>query len=150
MFRPGLTALSAILGVVALAACSSGKTNLGGPVRTFPTARDAPATTAAQTPTTATTVSGVRIVSLTGPASPPVCNAPTQVELHWTAQHATTVTLQINGGPVFASYAGGTRDELVPLACDGNPQTYLLTAHAPNGRTATKSVTIDTRQLSAS
>jgi len=79
-----------------------------------------------------------------------VCNAPTQVELHWVTRHAKTVTLSINGGPVFASYADGARDELVPLACDGTPQTYALTARGGDGQVVTKSLTIGERQANAS
>ncbi|MGO9875995.1 MAG: hypothetical protein ACLPVY_19635 [Acidimicrobiia bacterium] len=60
------------------------------------------------------------------------------------------MTLQINGGPVFASYPNGTRDELVPLACDGNPQTYVITARGRNGETVTKSLTITERESNAS
>jgi hypothetical protein len=138
MRRSRVSILSAAVAILALASCSSGTTNLGGPVRPVPTT---------QAPKTS---SGVQIVSLTGPPSPPQCNAPTQVELHWVTRGATTVTLQINGGPVFARYSNGKHDELVPLACDGNPQTYLITARAGNGRTATKSVTVNVRKLSAS
>jgi hypothetical protein len=101
-------------------------------------------------PTTAPVAGDVRIISLSGPTAPVLCDAPTQVELHWVTQHAKAVTLQINGGPVFASYPGGKSDELVPLACDGNPQTYLLTAHAVNGKTARKSLTVAERESSPS
>jgi hypothetical protein len=79
-----------------------------------------------------------------------VCNAPTQVELRWVTRHAKTVTLQIDGGPVFASYPDGTRDELVPLGCDGRPQIYALTARAPNGTVVTKLLTVSERQANAS
>jgi len=60
------------------------------------------------------------------------------------------VTLSINGGPVFASYPNGARDELVPLACNGNPQTYAITARARDGETVTKSLTIIERESNAS
>jgi hypothetical protein len=92
----------------------------------------------------------VRIISLSGPAAPVLCNAPTQVELHWVTQHAKTVTLQINGGPVFSSYPDGKSDELVPLACDGTTQTYLLTAHAVSGKTVSKSLTVGERESNPS
>jgi len=145
MRRSGLALCVAIAALMAFAACS------GSAHETSPT----PSTTSPSSPSSPTTVtaggsSGVRILALTGPAPAPTCNAPTQVELHWETQGAKTVTLQINGGSVFASYPNGKHDELVPLACDGNPQTYLLTARAANGDTATKSVTVDARMLSAS
>jgi hypothetical protein len=61
-------------------------------------------------------------------------------------QHASLVTLQINGGPVFAKYSNGRRDVLAPLACDGNPQTYLITAHGAGGKNATKSLVLKERE----
>ena len=102
--------------------------------------------TTTSTRSTATSGSSVRIVSMTGPRSPVQCNAPTSFDLHFETQHAASVTLRINGGPVFATYTGtGVDTEEVPLACDGSSQTYLLTARAANGETATKSLTLETR-----
>jgi hypothetical protein len=140
--RPSrLALLSAIVAVVGLGACSAihhaGITTSSSASGGSSTTGSAPASAVA---------SDVRIVSLAGPAGPVVCNAPTQVELHWVTRHAKTVALHINGGPVFASYPGGTRDELVPLACDGVRQTYALTARAANGTAVTKSLTISERQ----
>jgi hypothetical protein len=60
------------------------------------------------------------------------------------------VTLRINGGEVFATYANGPHDELVPLACDGSPQKYLFRATGADGTTATKTLTIETRMLATS
>ena len=74
------------------------------------------------------------------------CNAPTSVELEWTTQGAASVTLRIDGGPVFAHYSDGAHSELAPLTCDGNPQTYLLTARAANGTTASKTITLAERE----
>jgi len=141
MRRSRLAVFAAILATAALSACSSGH-------NASPPATCTPATTAA--PTSAAPASTARIDSLTGPPTTPVCNAPTQVELHWSTHGAKTVSLRINGGPVFATYPNGKADELVPLACDGNPQTYLLTARDANGKATTKSLTISPRQLSAS
>ena len=139
MRRSGVALCVAIAALPAFAACSSSTQKT------------------ASTPGTASpsTVSGggssgVRILSLTGPSPAPTCNAPTQIELHWETQGAQTVTLRINGGPVFARYPDGKHDELMPLACDGNPQTYMLTARAASGDIATKSLRVDARVLNAS
>ena len=59
---------------------------------------------------------------------PSQCNAPTQVQLHWETQDATSVDAADQRRPVFATYPSGTHDPLVPLTCDGNTQTYTLTA----------------------
>jgi hypothetical protein len=66
------------------------------------------------------------------------------IELHWTANGADTVELRIDGGDVFATYDNGTRDELVPLTCDGASHTYELVARA-GGATARSSLTVATR-----
>jgi hypothetical protein len=83
---------------------------------------------------------------LTGPPTPVPCNAPTSVELHWETRGAIRVELRVNGGTVLA-YTNGTHDELVPLACDGRPQTYRLTARAADGQTASKSLRLTERAL---
>ncbi len=139
MCRSGVALCVAIVTLMMFASCSSSGPGTGSSTDT--TTRPAVSTGGS---------SGVRIVSLTGPSPSPTCNAPTQVELRWESKDAETVTLRINGGPVFASYPNGKHNELVPLACDGKSQTYLLTAHAANGDTATKSVTVNARRLSAS
>jgi len=89
----------------------------------------------------------VQILSLTGPPSPVICNAPTQVQLHWTTRGASKVQLRIDGGAVFATYPGGARDPLVPLDCDGETHSYALTARAANGDTATRSLALGERSL---
>jgi len=81
----------------------------------------------------------------TGPRSPVPCSAPTSVELHWQTPVTATVDLRINGGDVFASYPGGQGDYLVPLTCDGRPQTYELTVHGAGGSTATRKLTLEER-----
>ncbi len=74
------------------------------------------------------------IRAFTGPRSPVQCTAPTSVELHWETPVTATVDLRINGGDVFATYPGGQGDYLVPLTCDGRPQTYELTVHGAGRR----------------
>jgi hypothetical protein len=56
------------------------------------------------------------------------------------------VTLRIDLEPVFATYRNGANDQLVPLACDGKPHVYTLTARAADGRTATRSLRITQRK----
>jgi hypothetical protein len=146
MYRSGRALLSIAVAILALTSCSTStsKKDPGTSVGTStPSTAPAPVTTSGTGP-------AVRILALTGPKSPLLCNAPTQVELHWLTQNAKKVTLQINAGPVFASYANGARDELVPLACTGDPQTYLVTAHGVGGQTVTRSLTITEHESSSS
>jgi hypothetical protein len=86
-------------------------------------------------------------MSLTGPPVPVQCNAPTSVELRWETRGAATVTLRIDGGPVFATYGDGANDKLVPLACDGRPHSYTLTARGADGRITTKTLRLTERAL---
>jgi hypothetical protein len=67
------------------------------------------------------------------------------VELQWETRGATTVTLRIDGGPVFATYRNGRKDELVPLACDGKPHSYTLTARAAGGQVASRTLRLTER-----
>src|SRR5439155_11376196 len=96
------------------------------PVAPAPTTSSSPASTS---PTPTTSVSNrVRITDFTvSPPSPVQCNAPTQIELKWTAPSTTSVELSIDGAK-FASYGGGPQDHLEYFACDGRAHTYVLTA----------------------
>jgi len=67
------------------------------------------------------------------------------VELRWETRGATTVTLHIDGGPVFATYGDGRNDELLPLACDGKPHSYTLTARAAGGQLTTRTLRLTER-----
>jgi hypothetical protein len=67
------------------------------------------------------------------------------VQLQWETQHATRVTLQIDGGAVFATYGNGHHSVLEPLTCNGTRQSYLLTAHGANGTVATRTLTLAER-----
>jgi hypothetical protein len=84
-------------------------------------------------------------VSLTGPPAPVGCYAPTSVQVRWETRGTAHVTLSINGGPLFATYPGGVQSQMLPLACDGSTQRYAFTAHATDGSTATKTLTLTER-----
>jgi hypothetical protein len=107
----------------------------------------APTTSAPPTTSTVSALGRPRIISLTGPRLPVECNAPTSVALHWETRGAATVTLRIDAEPVFATYADGGNDKLVPLACDGKAHRYTLTARAADGKTSARTLTITERRL---
>ena len=73
------------------------------------------------------------------PASPVECNAPTMVELKWTALGVKSVDLLIDGKHA-GTFEGGTQDHLQYFACDGKKHSYTLTAKVGN---ATATVTRD-------
>jgi hypothetical protein len=96
------------------------------------------ATTIAPSTTTSTAVqSSVRISGFSVSPARPVCNAPTMIQLQWTAVGAASVDLSIDGKR-FATYGGGSQSHLEYYACDGKPHTYLLTARS-GSTTATAS-----------
>jgi hypothetical protein len=139
MRRRRLVPLVALLALAA-AACSSSGSAKTPPTTTAPSTL-APTSTTSPLPD----LGRASIRSFTGPRSPVLCSAPTSVELHWQTPVTATVDLRINGGAVIATYPGGRGDHLVPLACDGQPQTYELTVHGPGGSTATKTLTLEER-----
>jgi hypothetical protein len=145
--------------VLTFAACSSGhkketKTLTTAnattvTTRPVPSASTAPeSTTSRSTPaTTGAPASTARIDDFRGPSEPQECNAPTSIDLSWTARGATRVDLRIDGGPVFARYQGGAQVQSAPLECDGKSHTYTLTAQAADGTRVTKSLTVATKPL---
>jgi len=155
--RQLLTALTILLAVVVVSACSSNddsdrpapstttsrSTTTTAPVSTTSGPTTVPPSSSTPTTSTVSGLTGPRIDSLTGPRSPVECNAPTSVELHWMTRNATSVTLRINGGDVFATYSNGAHDELVPLECDGTTQTYAFTAHGADSQSMTKTLKLD-------
>jgi hypothetical protein len=140
-----------LLGVVPLAACSDDDKDADTPstttsLETTSTTADAGSTTttprttpSSTTPTTRAPSgnnSSVRLVGPAGPSSPVDCNAETtDVELRWTATGATKVELRIDDAP-FASYGNGSKTELVPLECDGQPHEFEVTASAGGSRSS--------------
>jgi hypothetical protein len=162
MPRTRLASVAVPAALVVLAACSS-SAKQSTPPTTASTLPNSTSTIAGTVPTTLapTTVApqttepsapteparSAQILAFTGPPSPVLCNAPTQVQLHWKTRLASKVGLSIDGGAVFSTYPGGARDPLVPLTCDGNKHTYTLIAHATNGSITTKSLVLAEREI---
>ncbi len=146
-----------VLAAMALGACSSGhKATVSATTTTASsTVPDTTTTTTELSPTTSVTTtapstttstavrSSVRISAFGVSPASPVCNAPTMIQLQWTAVGASSVDLSIDGKP-FASYGGGAQSHLEYYACDGKPHTYLLTARSGSA-TATASRVVTSR-----
>ncbi|MGZ6575724.1 MAG: hypothetical protein ACXVHJ_32510 [Solirubrobacteraceae bacterium] len=87
----------------------------------------------------------MRITNFTSsPPSPVPCNAPTEIELKWTALRTTSVELSIDGAK-FATYGGGAQDHLEPFACDGTSHTYVLTARSGSATATATQIVASTR-----
>jgi len=64
------------------------------------------------------------------------------IDINWTTQFATKVTLSIDGPGVYKTYLGASGSDSVPFGCPGS-HTYLLTAYNASGMSVSQSVTID-------
>ena len=141
-----------VLALFSVAACGSGRkaaapststttsSSVSVSTTTEPELSPTSATRAATSTTSATPStppSSVRISEFRVSPASPACNAPTMIQLDWTAVGASAVDLSIDGKP-FATYGGGAQSHLEYYACDGKPHTYLLTARAGSA-TATAS-----------
>ena len=76
---------------------------------------------------------GPVIVSFTASPSPADCKGPF-IQLSWTTQNATGVSVSIDGPGVYDSY-GPDGSAQVPFACSEASHTYTLTATGPDGST---------------
>ena len=139
-----------VFALVSLAGCVSGHKAAVPPTTTAASSSIPDTTTTEPSPTSTATPGATNTTTSTAPPSPtlsisefsvspgsPVCNAPTMIQLQWTAVGASSVDLAIDGKP-FATFGGGAQSHLEYYACDGKPHTYLLTARAGSA-TATAS-----------
>lgn len=65
--------------------------------------------------------------------------------LSWTTQNATKVTISIDGPGIYDTY-GPSGDASLPFNCSSS-HTFLLTAYSADGKTATKQVTLQPRNV---
>lgn len=63
----------------------------------------------------------------------------------WSTQHATKVTISIDGPGVYKTY-GPTGSDSLPFNCSSS-HTFLLTAYGQDGKTVTKSITLQPRNV---
>jgi hypothetical protein len=63
----------------------------------------------------------------------------------WSTQHATRVTISIDGPGVYKTY-GPTGSDSLPFNCSSS-HTFLLTAYGQDGRTVTRTITLQPRNV---
>ncbi len=63
----------------------------------------------------------------------------------WSVANATKVTISIDGPGIYKTYAATDSDSF-PFGCQSS-HTYLLTAYGADGKTATKTITLQPRNV---
>ena len=150
---PRLASIAMIAALVLLTACSSNNPPNRPPPSSTTTSSTSSTTSTTSVPTTTlhghlrpvSALGGPRIVSLTGPATPVQCNAPTSVELHWETRGAQTVTLRIDRRADLRDLRRRSERQARAARVRRERTRYTLTARAADGRTATRSLTITER-----
>ncbi len=161
----GLAVVGIALGVAILVGGCSSSSNKGTAATTTTTA------TAGATSTTAaassngggSTGNGQSSSGDTAPPSPPSGPAPAiatfvtpdNIDCHngnlqnfsasWTTTNAVKTTISIDGPGVYKTYPANGSDSL-PFNCSSS-HTFLLTAYGQDGRTATKTITLQPRNV---
>lgn len=158
----GLTALLAACGASGGADDASPST---APLKTTTTVASAQATTTAPpapTTTAASTGSGTKTTTPTtapAPSTPkPTITSfttPDTIDCHngmsqmftasWSVANATKVTISIDGPGIYKTYAATDSDSF-PFGCQTS-HSYLLTAYGADGSTATKTITLQPRNV---
>jgi hypothetical protein len=152
--------------VFLLGGCSSSAKSSGSDTTTSSTAAAQTTTTVAPAPTPAPTTAPVTTAPIRSGGngaqptlpSPPSGPSPTvatfvtpdDIDCHngnsqlfsasWTTTNAAKSTITIDGGGVYKTY-GPNASASLPFDCS-SPHTFVVTASAPDGRTATKSITL--------
>lgn len=110
-----------------------------------------PATTAPTTPPT-TAVAKAKVTSVHAPAvwscgtEAPNVPAIRQLTLSWTSTNATRVSVGIDSpSGTYADNLPANGSLVVPAPCQGDTQTYYITAYGPNGSNDTASTTTEGR-----
>lgn len=120
-----------------------------------PAGSDTPAPTTpaptAPAPTTspATGTPAPTITSFTTPDTIDCHNGMSQMfTASWSVANATKVTISIDGPGIYKTYAATDSDSF-PFGCQ-NPHTYLLTGYGADGKTVTRTITLQPRNVQAS
>ncbi len=152
---------------VLLGGCSSGGDSAKSAKTTTSTVASQSSTTATQAPATnAPATGGSQTTSAPATTSPPSGPAPVittfvtpdNIDCHngnsqtfsasWTTTNAVKVTISIDGPGVYKTYAANGSDSL-PFNCSSS-HSFLLTAYGQDGRTATKTITLQPRNVQTS
>jgi hypothetical protein len=159
-----IAVIGVALVVAGLAGGCSSSAKSAGPATTSSTVAGQASTTVAQSQaTSAPSKSGGQSSGSPTTASPPSGPAPViatfvtpdNIDCHngnfqtfsasWTTTNAAKVTISIDGPGIYKTYAANGSDSL-PFNCSTS-HSFLLTAYAQDGRTATKTITLQPRNV---
>lgn len=146
----GILVLGLIIGVIIAVVASGGDDSTTASTSTSSTTTSTSTSTSTSTTTTTTppttAAAAPTITQFTVGQSPVSCPSTTEVNLTWSTQNATGVTISIdNPNGAFGNY-GPTGNQPFPFACGGGPDpvqhTYYLRANGAGGQSTQKQVTV--------
>jgi hypothetical protein len=149
MIAGGILVLGLIVGVVIALVASGGGDNKSAAESTSTSSTSTTTTTTLPATTTTpptTTATAPSITQFTASQSPVSCPSTTQINLTWSTQNATGVTISIDNpnGP-FGNY-GPTGNQPFPFACGAGPNpvqhTYYLRANGAGGQTTQQQLSV--------
>jgi hypothetical protein len=138
MIAAGVLVLGVLVGVLVAVLASGGDDT---PTTTTSSSTTSSTTTTTASTTTTSTAASPQILQFNGTPSPYQCPGSGQIQLTWSTQNTTGVSISIDGGGVYGNY-GPTGNAQVPFACPDNQHTYVLTANGTNGQSPQKTLVV--------
>jgi hypothetical protein len=127
-------------GLIAVLASGGGDDNAS--TSTSSSSTSSSTTSSTVTTTTPTTQpAGPSILQFIPNPSPYNCPGNGQIQLSWSTQNTTGVTISIDGAGIYGNY-GPTGNTNVPFVCPATQHTYLLTATGSNGQKPQKTLVV--------
>jgi len=139
MIAAGVLVFGVLVGVLVAVLASSGGDDT--PTTTTSSSSTTSSTTTTTSASSTTAVPGPQILQFNGTPSPYQCPGSGQIQLTWSTQNTTGVSISIDGGGVYGNY-GPTGNAQVPFACPDNQHTYVLTANGTNGQSPEKTLVV--------
>jgi len=139
MIAAAVLVLGVLVGVLVAVLASDGGDETP-PTTTSSSSTSSTTSTTASTTTTSTAASP-QILQFNATPNPYQCPGSGQIQLTWSTQNTTGVTISIDGGGAYGNY-GPTGNAQVPFACPDSQHTYVLTANGTNGQNPQKTLVV--------
>ncbi len=141
MIAAAVLVLGVLVGVLVAVLASGGDDDTPTTTTSSSTTSSSTTTTAPPTTTTAAPAAPA-ILQFAGNPSPYPCPGSGQIQLTWSTQNTSGVSISIDNSGVYGNY-GPTGNAQVPFACGGPSQhTYVLTANGNNGQKPQQTIVV--------